>query len=350
MSHAPHLPPKIEQSSKNLKEFFVFLGVTVAVAFSAGIAASSFAFAYLIPETPASRPVLTFFQNKPSTSVQKNGLDESTKQLVKEKTGILLDIHKKIGDMYDSSAVLGQVAFLTLDGWAVLAPVNAVSSDVASLEVMDSQGRILKIKKMVKDDETGFVFVQVEGNGFTVFSLGTGNISPNSSVWSFDGKNFFEQKISVQYFGTKETAKNIFMQGTKLAVAGVPQMLVGENGEFSGLSDKNGILFSGSELNTKLRFFQKNGILLKSNFAVGGYVVEGVKKNAQGVALHYQGFVVTELARGGKTGLQGGDVILQVSGKDFLPQTVREEIVGAGNEVVFHVLRQGKEMDVTVKK
>lgn len=350
MSHAPHLPPKVEHHPKNLKEFFLFLGITVAVAFSAGIAAASFAFAYVIPETPASRPVLTFFQNKPSSTVLKNGLAEDVKDSIKEKTVTLLDSQKKVGDMYDASAVLGQAPFLTLDGWAVFAPINVVPSTVNSLEARDSEGRILKIKKMVKDDETGFVFVQVEGNGFTVFSLGTGNISPNSSVWSFDGKNFFEQKIAVQYFGTKETAKNIFMQGTKLAVAGVPQMLVGENGEFSGLSDKNGMLFSGSELNTKLRFFQKNGILLKSNFAVGGYVVEGVKKNAQGVAFHYQGFVVTELARGGKTGLQGGDVILQVAGKDFLPQTIREEILGAGNEVVFHVLRQGKEIDITVKK
>lgn len=351
MSHAPHLPPKTEQPPKNFKEFLVFLGITVAVAFSAGIAASAFAFAYLIPETPVSRPVLTFFQNKPSTGVQKNGLTEDTKQSVKEKTVILLDAHKKIGEMYDSSAVLGQAAFLTLDGWAVLAPVNAVPTDVSALEAVDSQGRFLKIKKVVKDDETGFVFIQVEGNGFTVFSLGTGNIPSNSSVWSFDGKNFFEQTIAVQYFGTKETAKNIFAQGTKLAVlSGVPQMLVGENGEFSGLSDKSGMVYSGNELNTKLRFFQKNGILLKSNFAVGGYVVEGVKKDERGVTQHYHGFVVTELSRGGKTGLLGGDILLQVAGREFSPQTVREEIVGAGSEVVFHVLRNGKEIDVTVKK
>lgn len=351
MSNAPHLPPKSHSPQRNLKEFFVSLVVTVIVSFSAGIAASTVAFAYLIPEAPASRPTLNFLQNKPSAETSQKSLTEQEKLSAKEKIITVLDSRKKIGEMHDANAKLGVATFFTVDGWAVLAPVNSIPADVSVVEALDSQGRILKIKKIIKDEETGFVFLQVDGNGFSVFSLGNGDIPTQNSVWTFDGKNFIEQKTFVQYSRTKETSKNIVEQGTRLvSPTGFVSLVFGESGELLGFADKLGNIFSGSEINTKLRFFQKNGILSKTIFAVSGYVVDGVKKDDRGMVIEFSGFVVTESSRSTKTGLQVGDVILGIQGKKFSPQTIREEISGGNGELVFHVLRKGTEMDVTVKK
>ena len=348
MPHPPHLPKKQERPVKNLKEFIFFILLTVVVAFFAGVAASSIFSVWFVREVPASRSVFTYFQNKSGAVTPEDILSQDEKNAVGEKIFKLVDTRKKIGELFDGNAFLGNATFFTLDGYAAMSAPNLNISDMDFFEALDSQGRMYKIQKMVKEEETGLVFFQVIGNGFSVLPISNKFFAPQDSVWFLGQNSFEEQKISFQYPRTSSAAKSIMQEGMKISNIS-SGIIIEENGELVGFTDKNGIIFSAAEVNAKIRFLQKNTKLEKINFGLTGFVAEGIKKNERGIPTQYFGFVVTETPRV-RNGIVSGDVILGVENKTFFPQTIRQELYALQTTVIFHVLRQGKEIDVTVKK
>lgn len=351
MPQAPHLPPREEQPQRKLKEFLLFVLFTVFLAFSAGIAAAAVAFAWLIPAEPASRSIFTFFQNSQAQSPVAILTSDESKN-AQQRIVKIFDKRKKIpGNFYDDSALFGNATLLTLDGWAVLYAPTLATIDKSFLETVDSQGRIRTVEKIVFEPSTGLVYLDIQGDGFPVFPLFTGEIPSDSIVWSLKENHFVETELLFSFPKQKESARAV----TSLFFHLSPQstasgLLINEKGELIGFADKNGVVVLAEEINRELRFLQKNGTIDFAGLPLTGYVVEGVETDERGIAQIRYGFFVTESVVRGKNAILIGDVVLRIGEKYFDPRSVREEIFSAPEEITLTVLRQGKTLEVKVKK
>lgn len=350
MSQAPHLPPRPHQQERKLKEFVVFVLFVVLLASAAGIAAAAVSITWLIPAVPASRSIFTYFQNTKSNE-KSTSLSMDDQKNFKGKIVKIFDKRKKLsGNFYDASGFVGNATLLTLDGWAVLYVPN-VSQDISMLEAVDSQGRTHVIKKIVRSETGGLSYVQIDGEGFSVVSLFSGVPASQKIVWSYKDNEFFETELLFPLTKTKEVARSIVLFSPKISpVAMGSEFVVNEKAELIGFIDKNGSLLSAGDINRELRLVQKNLPLENTLFALTGYVLEGIEKDEHGVPQTHFGFFVTESGIRGKTGVMNGDIVVSVQNKLFDPKTVREDILNAPGEVVLTVLRQGKTVEVKVKK
>lgn len=351
MSQAPHLPPRAAKPERKLKEFLLFVLFTVFLAFSAGIAASAVAFAWLIPPVPTTRSIFTFFQN---SQVQNQNeiltVDESKSAI--DRIVKVFDKRKKMsGNFYDGNSFFGNATLLTVDGWAVLTAPSLSSVDPTVLEVVDSQGITHAVTKTVVDQGNGLAYIDIEGEGFPVFPLFTGDLVSQKIVWSYKDNHFVETELLFSYPKQKESARNVSSFAFHLTPQTTgPELLVDDKGELIGFADKTGNLISSVEINRQLRFLQKNGTIVFKGLPVSGYVVEATEKDDRGIPVVKYGFVVTENTAKAKVALQVGDIVVKINGEVFDPKTAREQILSAPDEVGVTVLRQGKSVEVKVKK
>ncbi len=349
--HPPHLPPKQEKTTRRIQDFGFYVFLTVLLSFVAGTAAATIAFTWVLPPFPSNSGTVTFFQNNQDAGGE-NELTSQEKEDVLERTVKIFDKRKKLpGEFYDGAAYFGEATLLTLDGWAVL-PLSGLSpADVPFLEAMDNQGRILSVEKIVNEPVTGLTYLDIQGQGFSVFSLVNTQAFEPSEVWVLKKNEFVPTPLLVTISQTKESAKPLTQLTTRVtSAAPVSAFAVSEKGELVGLVDKNATLIPAVEINRHLRFLQKNDIIVSKSLPFVGYTAEGVQKDATGKTQVKYGFVVTDVGTKIKTGIVNNDIIIRIQGKDFQPRTAREDVLNAPDEMTVTVLRQGKEIDVKINK
>lgn len=351
MAHPPHLPPRPDHPPRKLKEFILFVFFVILLAFAAGMAAAAVAVAWILPPVSVTRPALTFFQNRQDPPALPS-LTAEEKNLAEQSIVTIIDTRKKLaGDFYDSSGLIGEAALLTLDGWAVLWAPTLTAADAPYLRAVESHGRTRGVEKLISESTTGLVYLNIEGEGFPVFPLFIQEIRNEQIGWIFTNQEFRQTQLVLELPKNRETARSLTqMMFTVLPTAPVPGLLLNEKGELLGFAEKNRFFLLALEINRHLRWLQKNGTIVTKRFPVTGYVVEGLTKDERGVTQLQSGFFVTESGLRGKNGILPGDIIVVINGRDFQPQTAREEILSALEEMVMIVLRQGKEIEVRVQK
>lgn len=350
MPHPPHLPPKEENTGRNFREFLVFVGVVVILSFAAAMAAAAVIFTWFIPPIPASRSIFTFFQNK-ENSGETIVLSADQQNEIKERTVKVFDKRKKLtGEFYERSGFLGEATLLTLDGWSVFLGTNISASDIPYLQVIDNQGRLLNVEKLVNESTTGLTYIDVQGEGFPVFPMVNSDSVFNNSLWIFKEGEFIPTQISYSLPLGKEGTQPITQLTTRVSRGSVTLgFVVNAKSELSGFVDKSGLFIPAVEINRHLRFLQKNGTIVTKGLGVSGYVAERIQKDEKGFSRVEYGFVVTDAGKV-KTGILNGDIIIRIQEKNLAPKTMREDILSAPDELTISVLRQGKPVEVRVKK
>ncbi len=347
--HPPHLPPKQNRVVKQSKDFYVILFFTILVSFASGIASAMVAFTWILPPFPALRTSFTFFQN--SQDAQDSALSEEEKKYMNERTLQVFDTRKKLsGDFFTAAAFLGSAPLLTLDGWAVFtAPVT--QSDLPFLQVLDSQGRVFAVEQLVVDSKTGLVYLNVQGEGFPVFAWTSGVPDTQKNAWFVKQNNITPTQMVISVPTSKETSDLLTNSVVRILDTSLFfGFVVNEKAELVGLVQKNSKVIPSTEFGRHLRFLQKSGTISAKNFSVSGYVVQGVQKDETGKTQSKYGFFVTDIGTKLKIGLLPNDIITHLEGKHFDPQTAREEILNGADEMLVTVLRQGKSIEVKVKK
>ncbi len=348
--HPPHLPPKESDASNKSKDFYIHIFFTILVSFFSGISAAMVAFTWILPPFPSLRTNFTFFQNSQNRD-NDFVLSQDQKSQMKERMIQVFDTRKKFSeDFFSGAAFLGSAPLLTLDGWAVLtAPIT--QSDMKFLEVFDSQGRVLSVEQVIPDTKTGLVYINVQGQGFPVFALANSVFTVQEPMWFATQDDFIFSPLFVSFPQSKENSgplvDSIFkVQGNDF----VSSFIVNEKAELTGVVNKNSVIFPSTDVIRHLRFLQKNDTIKTSFFPASGYIVYGVQKDESGKASSQYGFFVTDVGTKIQTGLLLNDIITHVQGNSFNPQTVREDILNAGDEMIFTVVRQEKSIEVKVKK
>lgn len=350
MSHPPHLPPKEEKIGRNIREFLLFVGIVVVLSFASAMAAASVVFTWFLPPFPASRSVFTFFQNKENSgeSVVLTGEQENE---VKERTVKIFDTRKKLsGEFFERSGFLGEATLLTLDGWSVFLGTAVSPADIPYLQVVDNQGRILSVEKLVNETTSGLTYIDVQGEGFPVFPMVNSDSPLNNFSWLFKEGEFIPTQIAVTLPLGKEGVQPLTQLITRVGRGSTPLgFVVNAKAELSGFVDKSGVFIPSTEITRHLRSLQKSGTIVTKGVPVVGYIAERVQKNEQGTTQVEYGFVVTDAGKI-KTGILNGDIIVRIQEKNLQPKTMREDIFSAPDEMTISVLRQGKIVEVKVKK
>lgn len=349
MSSAPHLPPREVKAERKLKKFAAFVFLVVLLSFASGVAAAAVAVTWLLPPFPAARSIFTFFQNQPENTADTflNSVEQIAAQ---DRVVQVYDKRKALSSgFYEKSGWYGEAVVFTVDGWAVLFSPTLTPAQLPFLQVVDARGRVRSVERLVNEPATGLVYLNIEGEGFPVFSLANGNFSALSPLWFLKAPDFFLADPVFSFPITKETSRLITLLQPQIPHAPAGAVVVNEKGELLGLVDKNKALISGSELNRQLRFLQKNGILGIKDFFVTGYVVEGAQTDERGATARHYGFVITD-ANKFKNVLKAQDIIVQIQQKDFSPFSARDDILALPDEFTVTVLRQGKKIEIKVNK
>ncbi len=346
----PHLPPpscRIDTHHRlqNLK-WIVFI---FAAAFLSGVSAALVTVAWIVPVT--EQPVSYFFgihgKNESNPAVE---LDSSVMRAIEQRTLNIVSKDKIINGFVASDAVALRAAIISSDGWAV-AYFPTGKFDIKKWQAVDTQGSIYLIDKAEKDAVSGLLYLKVDGQGFRINAfVNWDNIPDNLDVWAM-GRRFelVHANLTDASGDTEINAWSPRFLHKLDSVLPAGALLFGDNGDLIGIAKEDNTVIPPWLVEKQVGAFMGNGKAMYEILPWEGFLVNGVSADGRVVGL--SGFYITDVGdKSFKSLVKSGDVLLRINGQAITPELLAKQIIFAPTELTVTLLRDGKEIDVSIKK
>lgn len=342
---APHLPPKSCQLETRRRVMSLpWLISIVLLAMVAGGSAAMMAAAWVIPTFLTDTSV--YIRNRGSqeeSSFQQ--MEALLARQIEQRLVSVYDKRKAVGDtLYSNAAKTGMLAFLSSDGWGVMHDPSYVAGAEQFWHVVDSQGSVIPIEKVVHDKTSQLVFVKLQGNGFQVFSfMDWRDVEAGLPVWMGGVTEWKKTVFDIPAFVAKDTAVAPHISSYVYTVKDMPRhadVILSEQGQLVGFVGQNGSVVPGFITMSHLPYILTEGVLRQKTLPVlGHHVSHQITENG---ITPVSGFYITSISSPVvKKILQPGDVIVKINGQIVTAETIAQLLFTSSDDMLVDVWRKG---------
>ncbi len=350
MIPAPHLPQNKKIKTAILENKNI-INVLVSVLFGllAGATAALVVAAWITPGNVNSDSNFVFKNNTQETI---KIVDALTERRISER---IISVYNKKEVAYSAynkdDAFIADTVLLSSDGWAAMqVPEGYIKGNEWSWFGVDRKGVSYKIKNTRYDNFSKVVYLQFEGSEFSVasfadwseviitkdyiissqYNLVTVNISKNK-INNINKNYFVYQDLNLLQIISKTNTGLIFSL----------------DGSFVGFAN-NGVVTLGYLTQQTLPQLLTQKAFTYTSIKAKGKQVDSIIFEDQ--VIDQKGFLITELVYPFNRELKLGDVIIAINGQKYDPLLAYQQLLSSDDQVRIRVLRNQKEIDITIKK
>lgn len=346
----PHLPPPscridTHHRLRNLK-WIVFI---FAAAFLSGVAAALVTVAWIVPVI--DQPVSYFFGIRNKESQDNNPvLDATVLRAMEQRTLDITNKEKIINGFLASDAVEFRAVIVSSDGWAV-AYLPSGKLDVKKMQAVDFQGVIYPIEKAIKDSVSGLVYLKVSGQGFRINAFTNwDNAQGELQLWAIGKRPELVHAVLTNLSASENIdawRPQLLRQFDSALPAGA--LLFGDNGDLAGIVGAENTLIPAWLIEKQVGAFMNSGTAVYEILPWKGFWVNGLSSGDK--VTNLSGFYIADVGdKTYKNIIKKGDVLLKVNGQAITPEFLAKQIIFAPTELTVTLLRDGKEVEIHVKK
>ena len=351
MKNAPHLPPKTcridtYQRLQNIKWILLF----AVFAFIAGGSAAIMFNAWLAPNYDFSA---VWTNNNPERSANKNQPASSLERQVRQRLLTIHDKRKKAGgEFYSRESFVANAAIVSSDGWAVALVPNYSVGLEKNWEIMDYKRVIYQLERTTYDRLEHLLYFKVKGEGLRVFSFPRWEeVAVGMNLWSVGFAGWQETFIKEN---SRMTDKNLFIiwqpqynfQVADKIAAG--DLLFNDQGELLAIGGVGNTATHGWLVEEQIRALLAFGKLSYRGLPWQGYFVQGAMQEQVNNILGF--YVEKSPTFASAVSVGKGDVIFKINGESLEQEKLAQQLWLAQDDFKVTVLREGKEIEVAVKK
>lgn len=349
--HSPHLPPQ----SCNVKMHRVicslpYLILIVIISLIAGAAASLATVAWIAPTVVTEYPMYRIDSGQRDSSIS---VDPLLQRQTKQKVLTVYDNTKKVGGyFYSHGARISQLATLSSDGWVVGYIPGYIAGDESKWEIVDYQGIVRNVEKVVPDKLTDLVYIQISGGGLRVISFADqSGIEKGEPYWYLSGNKieFTEMKDVSEMKGTMPIWKN---RVRYLLSSDTPsgQIILDENGKLVGFSRNDNTLLHGEHASYYIDSILDSGLAVASFLPIAGHMIEGMMDEDSFDTDYVGYFVDFSLTKSSSSSIGVGDVIEEINGHQVESSILFELATDSPSSVNVKINRGGRSFRIKVDK
>ena len=345
---APHLPLRLVQNksaSHNLKWLFTGIIISVLSALVTSVLVVNAFFPFAGTEGTLS------LVNRNRSKVSEYPEDPQLLRNMRERVVRVYNADKiQKGNIYPTSAYVGQGIMLSSDGWGVLYPLDSATVGAMELKGIDYQGIVYEIEKKIEEQKSGLVFFKVSGFDFRVvpFAVWPEPFVNHEALWSFDGV-WKTIKLEEALPFPKDSfalwdSLNLYRLDS-LAKPG--DLVISRDAKLVGFVNKTGHLVPSWLVEHHLASVLQESILNKNHANWKGYFVDGWIDEETGLWIDRNGFYISSNSKT-QADIKSGDVIVGINGKEVSELNFLQDLYLAGPGASLRILRNGQEEGIQV--
>ncbi len=348
----PHLPPRscnVELHRKLLS--LPRLLVLVFLASLAGIAGALSTVAWIAPSVIPQGSFYAVDINQPIEQIE---IDPLLRRQSAQKYLTVYDARDKIGNsFYVHDSAIFRAVILSSDGWAVAYYPDYLSGEQENWEVVDHQGIIHRVERLVPDPISGLLYFNISGEGFRIMGFDDwGNVVEQYPLWTmrdFEIEQAVVEKISERFQGR---AFQIWQPRREYLLSEdlpVGSFLLNGSGELVGFVGDDNSIIMGWYVSEQIASIFDSARVRHTTLPVTGYLLNNVV--VDGGLQSYSGFYITQSrTAAGPTSLGKNDIIIAINGQSLNELNLARYLFAAADPLRVKIIRQGREMEITVQK
>jgi len=348
---SPHLPaPTCNVSTRKNLNRLGLLFFVVFMAFVSGLSGAMIAVSWLYPTYQEGQIIRTSVVGR-ADLVPDAVLTIQTRQ----KILTIFDKRKKIdGKFYGTEAIVNEAAVISSDGWAVAYLNNFVSGQEKNWELQDNQGNSYAVDKFAYDAVSSLLYLKVNGSGLrAMVFLNTKNLSKGTALWSFHNKNWKNTVLGdYKNINANKKVYLIWLPQYEFSLSSeleAGSLVIDDNGQFVGFVGDKANLIGSVLIENQISSVLGSGTIKYFGLSESGYIIKSALKDNYWQDL--LGYYIMDAGGNYKTTLPlKGDVIVNINNEPVDEYNIYRQILQAPNEFNLTVLRDGKEVELKVKK
>lgn len=341
MTDAPHLPPETcsifwHKTKLGLPWFIVF----VVVAFLAGVAASLSTIVWIAPNVVYDTSTYVFPKSTKDVA-EDVGVDPSFVHDIEQQFVRVYDRNLlPQPQVYIDSALVGNAAVLSSDGWVVLYNPTYVRGEESRFQIVGFQGVSYDISQTIFDSNSGFVYMKLLGNDFRVTSfISLDDTAPRSSVWVVSSAQWSRDQVHFDdaLFSEEQIFASTLFDIYALSQSHEPgSAVVTDAGTLVGFVSATGDTVRPVQFVAHaLPFILRGETISYPSLSLSGRFVDGYTSGNRVIA--DPGFLVSRAL--GIAQLRSGDVIVKINDTAIVPQLFAWEYLLDDQDKTFSRIR-----------
>lgn len=347
--HPPHLPPKSSsiQLHKAYHSIVIFLVYTF-VAVLAGIVGALAVFVWFEPNLYSQGSLYFINRDSVRSYVTERYPNSDVVARLRNVSLRIFDARKTVEkSFFPDDAYLGRVVMLSSSGWGVAFVPEYSSGLEQTWTIIDQNGLVQDIEKIVFDGDRNLLYLKFEGGNFYVNSFPPWyEIVPGVDLWIADHKVWHKRIVEDTVVIAKAPYRAIdeYSQMLVDSDGSSGSVVMTNGGQIVGFVTETGLLQSLWHTQFQLPYLLEHDTLKKDEIGLRGYFVDSVSQNSQTPS---SGFYVTHSTR---DTILVGDIVIRVAGDTAGPHNFWQQILSAGESFSMMVWRENQEFDILVTR
>lgn len=348
---APHLPA--QACSINTHTRWAHLRWMVAIVAVAILAGSVSALMVVDRWYPVGVNGGTILTPAHDTALNSDPLDPA---IVREWRYRIINLYDESklahGVYYTDSAQVGQAVIINAGGWAVVRQGNA-SVKAGVTTAVDFQGTRYLIEKVIADNQHNLLYIKITGSNFratTAFAPAT-TIASKRIFWGLAEADWRPYTVGEKELASTNGTYSIFSEPVHYSLRELGasnQVLITSRGEFVGFSNDVGTIIPAWTVEYVLPNIITTGAPTLARFDWVGAMVTGARDGNS--TKEVIGFYVADIKTKEISTIKKNDVVVRIQGELADHNRLMEQIISAPAEFMVDVLRDGKTVQLKIKK